>query len=761
MKINCLGGGPGSMYFAILMKKSFPDADITIYEQNKPDDTFGFGVVFSDKTMEGFRDADEPTYKAITDSFEHWDDIDIFFKGEVLKSTGHGFAGMSRHKMLLLMQERCRELGIDMHFEELIEDPDSVRDCDLLYAADGVNSVTRTKYADKFQATVDFRPNRFVWLGSDYNFPAFTFHFIENEHGLWRTHCYRYMQDRATLIIECTDETFQNTGLGVTDEDATAKYVHDLLDPYIPGEHQVIKNKSHWRQFPNIACKNWHFDNVVLAGDAAHTAHFSIGSGTKLAMEDAISLHAAIMDTGSIQDGLVQYQEDYMPQVESLQRSSVVSQRWFEETERYYDKLAPIQFGFSLLTRSLRISHGNLRLRDEAYVQTIDNWFAEKSANQSGQNVPSDPAPPPMFTPFKLREMVLPNRIAVSPMCQYCAEDGTPTDWHLVHLGSRAMGGAGLVVAEMTNVSAEGRISPGCTGIYKEEHVAAWKRIVDYVHEHTASKIALQLGHSGRKGATTLAWEGLDEPLPEGAWEIMAPSPLPYKPHSQVPKVMDRADMDKVVGEYVRATEMAERAGFDMLEVHMAHGYLLSSFISPLTNIREDEYGGSLENRARFPLEVFDAVRKAWPEGKPISVRISGHDWKDGGTEPGDAVVFAEMLKAHGADIVDVSSGQVVSDEEPQYGRLFQTPFAERVRLEAEIPTMTVGNISSYEDVNSILAAGRADVCVLARAHLFDPYWTRHAAYELGWIGYDKVQWPDQYDTLNRNYVWRFETVEN
>ncbi len=761
MKINCLGGGPGSMYFAILMKKSFPDADITIYEQNKPDDTFGFGVVFSDKTMLGFRDADEPTYTAITDSFEHWDDIDIHFKGEVLKSTGHGFAGMSRHKMLLLMQERCRELGIDMHFEHLIDDPETVRDCDLLYAADGVNSVTRTKYADKFGPDVDFRPNRFVWLGSDYNFPAFTFHFIKNEHGLWRTHCYRYEQDRSTLIIECTEDTYQNTGLGVTDEDATADYVHALLDPYIPVEHKVIKNKSHWRQFPNISCENWYFDNVVLAGDAVHTAHFSIGSGTKLAMEDAIALHDAIIETGSVKDGLPRYVETYKPQVESLQRSAIVSQRWFEEAERYYDRLEPIQFGFSLLTRSLRISHGNLRLRDEAYVQSIDDWFAAEAANQSGQNVPSDPAPPPMFTPFKMRELVLPNRIAVSPMCQYSAEDGTPNDWHLVHLGSRAMGGAGLVVAEMTNVSAQGRISPGCTGMYKEEHVAAWKRIVDYVHTHTQSKMALQLGHAGRKGSTKLIWEGFDEPLEDGAWEILAPSPLPYKPHSQVPKAMDRADMDRVVAEYVQATEMAERAGFDMLEVHMAHGYLLSSFISPLTNIREDEYGGSLENRARFPLEVFDAVRKAWPQGKPISVRISGHDWKDGGTLPADAVKLAEMLKAHGADIIDVSSGQVVSDEEPQYGRLFQTPFAEQVRLEADVPTMTVGNISSYEDVNSILAAGRADVCVLARAHLFDPYWTRHAAYELGYVGYDKVQWPDQYDTLNRDYVWRFETVEN
>jgi anthraniloyl-CoA monooxygenase len=759
MKINCLGGGPGSMYFATLMKKTYPDAEITIYEQNRNDDTFGFGVVFSDKTMENFRAADEPTYRAITGAFEHWDDIDIHVKGQVLKSTGHGFAGMSRVKMLLLMQRRCQELGIKMLFQQRVDDPESLRDCDLLYAADGVNSGTRERYKEKFLPNVDFRPNRFVWLGTDYNFPAFTFHFVENEHGLWRTHCYRYEEGMATLILECTDATFAKTGLAVTDEAATARYTAKLLDKYIPGA-RIITNRSHWRNFPNIRCENWHHDNVVLAGDAVHTAHFSIGSGTKLAMEDAIALHKAIVDTGSVKEGLPRYVREYKPQVESLQRAAVVSQRWFEESERYYRRLEPIQFGFALLTRSLRISHGNLRLRDPSYVATVDRWFATQAANQSGVNVKTEPAPPPMFTPFRLRDLVLPNRIVVSPMCQYSAEDGMPDDWHLVHLGSRAMGGAGLVIAEMTNVSREARISPGCAGMYKPEHVKGWKRVTDFVHKHTEAKIALQLGHAGRKASTRLLWEGYDEPLKEGNWPIMAASPLPYKPHSQVPREMTRADMDAVLADYVRATKMAEEAGFDMLEVHMAHGYLLNTFISPLTNQRKDEYGGSIANRMRFPLEVFRAVRAAWPSGKPISARISAHDWKEGGTEPEHAVEIAALLKAAGVDIVDVSSGQVVSDEKPQYGRLFQTPFADRIRLELGMPTMAVGGISSFEDVNSILAAGRADLCVIARAHLFDPYWTRHAAYELGWIGYDKVAWPKQYDTLNRNYVWRFETVE-
>ncbi len=759
MKINCLGGGPGSMYFAILMKKSYPDAQITIYEQNKHDDTFGFGVVFSDQTMEGFRDADEPTYHAITNSFEHWDDIDIHIKGEVLKSTGHGFAGMSRVKMLILMQERCRELGIEMKFEHRIDNPEELRDCDLLYAADGVNSIARDQWSSEFKPNLDFRPNRFVWLGSDFNFSAFTFHFIESEHGLWRTHCYRYEQDRSTLIIECTDDTFQNTGIGITDEDATVDYVANMLRPYI-GDAMIIKNRSHWRQFPNITAETWTFDNVVLAGDAVHTAHFSIGSGTKLAMEDAIALHGALIDTGNVPDGLARYEATYKPEVESLQRSANVSQRWFEEAERYYDTLDPIQFGFSVLTRSLRISHGNLRLRDEGYVDSVDKWFASQAANQSGVNLPEDPPPPPMFTPYKLRDMVLENRIVVSPMCQYSADNGVPDDWHLVHLGSRAMGGAGLIIAEMTNVSEEGRISPGCTGIYSDEHVSAWKRVTDFVHEHTKSKISLQLGHAGRKGSTTLLWDGFDEPLPDGNWPILAASPMPYKPQSQVPKEMDRADMDQVVADYTAATERAEAAGFDMLEVHMAHGYLLNTFVSPLTNQRTDEYGGSLENRMRFPLEVFRAVREKWPEGKPISVRISANDWKDGGTTPVDAVPIADMLYAAGADIIDVSSGQVVSDEEPEYGRLFQTPFSERIRLELGKPTMAVGGISSFEDANSILAGGRADLCVIARAHLFDPYWTRHAAYELDWVGYGKVEWPKQYDTLNRNYVWRFDSAE-
>ncbi len=755
MKINCLGGGPASLYFSVLMKKSFPDAQITVYEQNKFDDTFGFGVVFSDATMANFYDYDPKIHDRITDSFAHWGDIDIHFKGQVLNSKGHGFAGMSRKDMLIIMQERAAELGIDVRYQTIVEDPGSLRDCDLLFAADGVNSITREKYKSAFKPDIDFRPNRFVWFGTSCPFPAFTFHFVKNEHGLFRTHCYRYMEGMSTLILETSEEAFAKTGLEITDEEASRAYAAELLKDHLGG-HEIIVNRSHWRQFPNIKCANWTHENVVLAGDAVHTAHFSIGSGTKLAMEDAIALHDAIVATGGITEGLARYEEDWKPQVASTQRAAKVSQQWFEEAERYYEHLEPIQFGFSLLTRSLRISHENLKLRDEAYVGSIDKWFAGVAANQSGVNVPTDPAPPPMFTPFKLRDMVLANRIVVSPMCQYACEDGTVNDWHLVHLGSRAVGGAGLVMTEMTDVSREGRISPACAGLYKDEHIGAWKRIVDFVHANSNAKIGAQLGHAGRKGSTCAPWDGLDQPLPKDNWEIIAPSPIAYvEGVNQAPREMTRADMDKVRDDFVAATKRADEAGFDIIEVHLAHGYLLAEFISPLTNVRADEYGGSLENRMRFPLEVFDAVRAAWPQGKPLAARISATDWAKGGIEAGDAVEIARMLKAHDCDIVDVSTGQTVSYEDPVFGRLFQTPYADRIRLEADIPTMTVGAVSSWEDVNSILAAGRADLCVMARSHLYDPYFTRHAAYDQGFA----LEWPEPYQSLER-FTPRMRYVE-
>ncbi len=762
MKITSIGGGPAGLYFAILMKKADPSNEILVVERNRPDDTFGFGVVFSDATMQDLGAADAETFDEITRHFYHWDDIDIHYHGELLRSTGHGFAGMSRMRLLNILQDRARELGVELQFQTEVRDLAPYADSDLILGADGVNSWVRTRYADRFRPSIDMRPNRFVWLGTTQSFSAFTFDFRANEHGLWRLHAYQY-EDPAvtgavpgkdcisTFIVECTEEAFQASGLDVEDEDATAAYCAELFPDRLEG-HRLVKNRSFWRQFPTITVENWSMDNVILLGDAVHTAHFSIGSGTRLAMEDAIALRDTLVShDGDVPGALAAYETERKPAAASLQRAAQVSLQWFEDTERYMDT-EPEQFGFNLLTRSLRISHSNLAMRDPEMIRDVDRWFAGKAAEQSGVPVPLDPPPPPLFTPFRVRDLTLVNRVVVSPMCQYSAVDGVPNDWHLVHLGSRAVGGAGLIWTEMTDVSEDARISPGCTGMYNTEHVTAWRRIVDFVHDNSQAKIGIQLGHAGRKGSTKSLWEGDNEPLDEGNWPIISASPLPYMDGSQTPKEMDRADMDRVRDNFVRATRMSDEAGFDALELHFAHGYLLASFVSPLTNERTDEYGGSLEHRLRYPLEVFDAMRAAWPEHKPMSVRISAVDWAPGGMEPGDSVEVARMLKAHGCDLVDVSSGQTVADQKPRYGRQYQTPFADRIRHDVGIATMAVGNISSFMDVNSILAAGRADLCLLARAHLFDPYWTRHAAAALEY----PLPWPNQYATLDR-YNPRFE----
>ncbi|HXG02292.1 MAG TPA: bifunctional salicylyl-CoA 5-hydroxylase/oxidoreductase [Candidatus Binatia bacterium] len=740
MRIVSIGGGPAGLYFAILMKKADPAHDITVLERNRPDDTFGFGVVFSDATLTTFAEADRPTYEAITQAFAHWDDIDIHYQGQVLTCTGHGFAGLSRRRLLDLLHRRAAELGVRLRFSTEVADPADFADADLVVGADGVNSTVRARWAEHFGPRIDWRPNKFVWLGTTYPFAAFTFLFKESEHGLWRVHAYRYDDRHSTFILECTDETWRRAGLDRADEADTAAFTERLFARELAG-HRILTNRSLWRSFPTVRNARWHWRNVVLLGDAAHTAHFSIGSGTRLAMEDAIALAAALGRHRDVPAALRAWEEERRPLVESLQRAAQVSLEWFEQTERYYGRLEPIQFAFSLLTRSLRVTHENLKVRDAKFVETVDRWFAARAADQARVTVSAQPPPPPMFAPFRLRDLVLPNRVVLSPMCQYSAEDGTPNDWHLVNLGSRAVGGAGLVIAEMTDVSREGRISPGCTGMYKPEHVGAWKRIVDFVHAHSGARIALQIAHAGRKGSTRRLWEGIDEPLPEGNWPLISASPLPYFPHSQVPKEMDRQDMDRVREQFARAARMADEAGFDMLEIHMAHGYLLASFISPLTNVRRDEYGGPLDNRLRYPLEVFDAVREVWPAGKPISVKISATDWAPGGLTADEAVQVARRLKEHGCDLITVSTGQTVPHQQPAYGRLYQTPFSDRIRHEAGIATMTVGAIASYADVNSILAAGRADLCALARAHLFDPYWTRHAAWEQG---YD-LPWPPQY----------------
>ncbi|MEX2467336.1 MAG: bifunctional salicylyl-CoA 5-hydroxylase/oxidoreductase [Gemmatimonadota bacterium] len=772
MKIAIVGGGPSGLYFSILMKRADPSTEIVLFERNRADDTFGFGVVFSDATIAEVEGADTETYAAVTEHFVRWDDIDVHFGGERIRTTGHGFAGMSRKKLLDVLQREAAALAVDLRFESEVRQLEDFEGYDLVVGADGVNSSVRSLLEDRFEPSLDWRPNRFVWLGTTKPLPAFTFYFRENEHGLWRVHAYQYEPGLSTFIVECTEDTWRAAGLEDVTEAETVAYCEALFAEELEG-HELIPNKSVWRSFPTIRCERWAVDNVVLIGDAAHTAHFSIGSGTRLGMLDAIALREALERQGLVGDAagpsvgpgspgvplrarvaasLRSYEAERRPPVESLQRAAQASLEWFEATERYMG-LDPVQLVFTLLTRSLRITHEDLRVRDPAFLARVDQWVAEQAEAQTRTPVPRDPPPPPMFTPFRLRDLVVPNRIVVSPMCQYCAEDGTVGDWHVQHLGSRAVGGAGLVYAEMTDVSPEARISHGCAGLYKPEHVDAWKRVVDFVHGHSPAKMAIQLGHAGRKGSTKPLWEGDSEPLDQGNWPVISASPIPYFPdRSQPPREMTRADMDEVVAHYVRATGYAEAAGFDLLEIHMAHGYLLASFISPLTNERDDAYGGSLANRMRFPLEVFDACRVVWPEPKPMSVRVSAVDWAPGGMTPDDAVEVARLLAAHGCDAIDVSAGQTVPDQRPVYGRLFQTPFADRIRHEAEIATMAVGNVSSWMDANTIIAAGRADLCLLARAHLFDPYWTRHAA---AMQGYD-LPWPPQYRSVER-YTPRFE----
>ena len=772
MRVKVIGGGPGGLFAALLLKKSDPARQIEVFERNLPDDTFGFGVVFSDATLEEVAEADPATFRAIRQRFYHWDDIHIHYQGELLESTGHGFAGLSRRELLLLLHQRCRDVGVELRFEAEVGDLTPHLDADLVVGADGLNSVVRRRFADAFEPTIDLRPNRFVWLGTTRPFPAFTFYFREDEHGLWRVHAYQYdASGKSTFIVEATEETWRRAGMDAAGEEDTVRFLMRLFADELDG-HPLIRNRSVWRRFPTIANARWSAGNVVLIGDAAHTAHFSVGSGTRLAMLDAIALARAMQwpdrtggcsSQADLSAALASYEDERRRPVESLQRAAQASLQWFEDTERYF-RLEPVQFAFSLLTRSLRISHENLRERDPGFVDAVDRWVARKAEAQSGVSIAENEKslgvvraaadrrpPPPLFTPFRLRDMVLANRVGVSAMCQYSAEDGQVDDWHLVNLGSRAIGGAGLVVAEMTAITRDGRISPGCAGLYSEGHVAAWRRLVDFVHRFSTAKVGIQLGHAGRKGSTRLDWEGPNEPLDDGGWPIVSASPIGYFEHSPVPAELDAADMEAMTRDFERATAMAEAAGFDVIEIHMAHGYLLASFLSPLTNRRTDRYGGSLEDRLRFPLRVVDAVRSAWPDHKPLSVRLSAVDWWPGGNEPEDAVAIARALKAHGCDVVDVSTGQTVPYQRPKYGRQFQTPFADRIRHEVGIATMAVGNISSFEDVNGIIAAGRADVCLMARAHLWDPYWTRHAAHALGY----PLPWPPQYETLD-NYTPRF-----
>jgi anthraniloyl-CoA monooxygenase len=751
VRVACLGGGPAGLYFAIAMKLRDARHEIVVVERNRPYDTFGWGVVLSDETLANLRDADPVSAAEVARGFVYWDDIATHYRGTVTRSSGHGFCGIGRKRLLNILQDRARALGAELQFEAEIDGLEPYRGYDLIVAADGANSKIRSGLAHVFRPDIDVRRTKYIWLGTHQKFDdAFTFIFEETDKGWIWAHAYQFDPETATFIVECSEATWRNFGFDRMSQEETLAACERMFARNLGG-NRLMTNARHlrgsaWLNFSRVLCETWSHENVVLMGDAAATAHFSVGSGTKLALESAIALAEYLHAEPSMAAAFRRYEEDRRTQVLRLQSAARNSTEWFEEVERYFD-LDPVQFNYSLLTRSQRISHENLRQRDKAWLEGAETWFEERATGHK-----PNAARPPMFTPFASRGMHLKNRVVVSPMAQYKAVDGTPTDWHLVHLAERAKGGAGLVVTEMTCVSPEGRITPGCTGLYAPQHEAAWKRIVDFVHAETDARIAIQVGHSGPKGSTQLGWEEMDAPLEAGNWELLAPSPVPWSPRNQVPREMTRADMDKVREQFVAAARMAERAGFDMLELHCAHGYLLSAFITPLTNRRVDDYGGSLENRMRFPLEIYRAVREAWPEAKPISVRISAHDWVGShGITPADAVEIARLLKGEGVDIVDVSAGQTSIEARPLYGRMFQTPFSDRIRNEVGIATMAVGNITEPDHVNSILMAGRADLVCLARPHLADPYWTLRAAARLGYTG---ETWPKPYlagrDQLHR-----------
>ena len=751
MKIVCIGGGPAGLYFALLMKQMNPAHDIRVVERNKPYDTFGWGVVFSDATMDNMRQWDPATAAEIEQAFNHWDDIELLFKGRKIRSGGHGFVGIGRKHLLNILQARCEALGVQLVFETDVKNDEDYADADLIIACDGVNSVIRSKYQDIFKPDIVVRPNRYIWLGTNKVYEAFTFDFVRTEHGWFQAHIYKFDDQTSTFIVETTEDTWKASGLDKADQAQSIAFCEKIFADNLQGE-KLMTNARHlrgsaWINFNRVVCDQWWLKNpqgshVVLMGDAVHTAHFAIGSGTKLAIEDAIELARQFKIAGDtkehIPEVLAAYQEVRRVETLRIQNAAWNAMEWFEVCgQRYCDQLEPEQFMYSMLTRSQRISHENLRLRDAQWLGGYEKWLAEKNGV-----VAEGKAPPPMFLPYTVRGLTLKNRIVVSPMAQYSAVDGVPGDYHLMHLGARAMGGAGLVFAEMACVSPEGRITPGCPGTYNDAQKQAWKRISDWIHQYTDAKFAMQIGHAGAKASTRLAWEGTDLPLEQGNWPIMAASAQQYLPGiSQTAKAMTRGDMDEVKQQFVQAAHMAADIGVDWLELHCAHGYLLSSFISPLTNQRTDEYGGSLENRLRYPLEVFRAMRAVWPQDKPMSVRISATDWVPGGTTAEDAVQIAAAFKAAGADLIDVSSGQVSKQEKPVYGRMFQTPFADRVRQEAGIATIAVGAISEADHANSIIAAGRADLCAVARPHLANPNWTLTEAAK---IGYTPVSWPKQ-----------------
>ena len=743
MKIVVIGGGPAGLYFALLAKKARRSHDITVIEQNRDNDTFGFGVVFSDETLDNFLAKDPESYDSIIKQFSYWDKIDFIFQGETIQSKGHGFCGCSRMELLRLLKRRCTELGVKIKHSTSIKKPHDI-EADLVIGADGINSIVRKTFSKYFQPSFDWRKNRFAWIGTSRSYDAFTFDFTENEYGIWVLGAYQYKKGMSTWIVEAPQKTWENASTHVADlkNEFLLEYMRDLwADRLENGKYDLFANNTKWRRFPTIRCEEWSHDRYILIGDALHTAHYSIGSGTKLAMEDAIALVDALEETESISEAQVLFKAQRKQEIEKMQHAAEVSVIWTEEPHRYW-KMPPLQAAFSMLSRSKQVTFENLRLRDPGFIEKIEQWFAT-TACKTKPKFSLEPRPPPMFTPFQLRDLVLENRVVVSPMAMYSSKDGIPSDFHFVHLGSMALGGAGLIFSEMVSVSPDGRITPGCAGLYDEQQCVRWKQIIDFIHENSKAKFCIQIGHAGRKGSTRVGWEGVDIPLETGNWDVFGPSSLAHAKGMHVPQELDENAMDKVLQDFVSTTRRAHKVGADMIEIHMAHGYLLSTFITPVANQRKDKYGGTLKNRLRFPIRIFDAVRAVWPASKPISVRLSATDWVgEKGITGDESVSIAKILKDRGCDIIDVSAGQTTPDAKPIYGRMFQTPFSEQIRNEANVPTIAVGNITTADQINTILASGRADLVALARPHLTNPHFTLEAA---AWYDQKQQKWPTPY----------------
>ncbi|MEX3007816.1 bifunctional salicylyl-CoA 5-hydroxylase/oxidoreductase [Hoeflea sp. TYP-13] len=757
MKITVVGGGPGGLYFALLTKKQRPDWTIEVFEQNRDDDTFGFGVVFSDDTLDEFLSRDPETYEKIRDHFAYWDDIAIHFKGEEVRCAGNGFCGTSRFTLLRILHERCEELGVVLNFSDRIEPAElGVRfaDSDIIVASDGINSAIRDHFADAFQPSITIKSNRFCWMGSTRPMDEFNYFFRMTEHGIICAHTYQYQADASTWVFEMDEACWQGHGFEEFDEEGSKVKLEAIFADELQG-HGLLLNRSNWRKFPRIFCEKWYHENIVILGDAKASAHFSIGSGTKLAMECGIALSDAVLEHGeqSVEVAFKAYDDERRTPCQIIQHNADVSLAWFEHMGRSWD-MDPMQFSMVVMCRAKSITYDNLILRDPSYVEAVDTAWYERYYRETGIDVRRS-RPTPMFTPFRLRELEIPNRVVMSPMAQYSAdENGDLTDWHFVHYTSHALGGMGMIYCEMTCPSPDARITLGCPGMWTDDHEAQWKRIVDFVHANSDTKFCMQLGHSGRKGSTQLGWEKMDYPIADADknWPLLSASPIPYfEGISQVPQELDRAGMDRIRDDFVQGAERAARAGFDMLELHCAHGYLFGSFLSPLTNRRTDAYGGSVENRLRFPLEIFEAMRAVWPQEKPMSVRVSATDWKEGGLSEEDLFAIANAFHDAGCDLIDVSAGQTVPDQQPVYGRMFQAQFAEAVRNVPKIATMAVGNITEAAQVNTILHTRRADLVALARPHLWDPYFTRRAA---ATYGAEVGHWPPQYLT-GRDQAYR------